>query len=116
MAIQQPTTESTLQNPDHALSHRVFANDDAAPVMSVIVSADGHVGVGGTIPDAAFHLPAGTSAAAPLKLQEGVALGTEEDGAMEYHDSHLYFTVDSTRHQLDGGASKALAVAMSVAL
>lgn len=41
MAIQQPLGGNTLSSPDHSLSHRVFANDDAAPVMSVTVDSDG---------------------------------------------------------------------------
>ena len=41
MAIQQPLGGNTLNSPDHSLSHRVFANDDAAPVMSVTVDSYG---------------------------------------------------------------------------
>lgn len=46
---------------------------------------------------------AGTTAAntAPIKLTSGTAMTTPEDGAIEYHTSHLYFTVGSTRYQLD---------------
>lgn len=43
MAIQQPTSSDKLNSPDHALSHRVFANDNAAPVKSIIVDSDGNV-------------------------------------------------------------------------
>ncbi len=48
-------------------------------------------------------LRAGTATAgtAPLKFVSGIALTTPEDGALEYHTSHLYFTVGSTRYQLD---------------
>lgn len=41
MTIQQPTSTNTLNSPDHSLSHRVFANDDAAPVQSVVVDSSG---------------------------------------------------------------------------
>jgi len=41
MAIQQPASDDKLNSPDHALSHRVFANDDSAPVQSVVVDSDG---------------------------------------------------------------------------
>lgn len=46
---------------------------------------------------------AGTTAAntAPIKLISGTAMTTPEDGALEYHTSHLYFTIGSTRFQLD---------------
>lgn len=62
------------------------------------------IGVGGiTSPTARLHLPAGTATAstAPLKFTTGTALTAAEDGAMEYHTSHLYFTIGSTRYQLD---------------
>lgn len=54
-------------------------------------------------PTAWLHLPAGSATAskAPLKFISGTALTTPEDGAMEYHNSHLYFTIGSTRYQLD---------------
>jgi hypothetical protein len=63
----------------------------------------GKMGIRNTDPTAMLDLPAGTATAgtAPLKLATGTALTTPEDGAVEYHDSHLYFTVGSTRHQLD---------------
>lgn len=50
MAIQQPTSSSPLDSPDHSLSHRVFANDDAAPVQSVVVDSAGRVGVATATP------------------------------------------------------------------
>lgn len=52
--------------------------------------------------------PAGTTTLAPFKLQSGTALTTPQDGTLEYHSSHLYFTIGSTRYQLDqqgGGVS-----------
>lgn len=69
----------------------------------------GNIGLYVVSPTARLHLPAGTSTAgtAPLKLNTGTALTTEEDGAIEYHSSHLYFTIGSTRYQLDqqGGST-----------
>lgn len=72
----------------------------------------GNIGIGVQAPTARFHLPAGTATAgtAPLKFTTGTALTTPSDGAMEYHSSHLYFTIGSTRYQLDqqgGGGSVA---------
>jgi len=88
----------------------------AANNLSIISNADiimtptGGVGIGTASPTAKVHIKAGTAAAntAPLKLTAGVALGTPEDGALEYHTSHLYFTIGSNRYQLDqqsGGGS-----------
>lgn len=67
------------------------------------ITGGGKVGIG-TTPTAKLHLPAGTATAntAPLKFTTGTALTSAEDGAMEYHSSHLYFTIGSTRYQLDG--------------
>ena len=61
------------------------------------------IGKGVTVGTAKLHLGAGTATAstAPLKIDSGVALTTAEDGAIEYHSSHLYFTVGTTRYQLD---------------
>lgn len=72
----------------------------------------GNIGIAVQAPTARFHLPAGTASAntAPLKFTTGTALTTPSDGAMEYHGSHLYFTIGSTRYQLDqqgGGGSVA---------
>ena len=61
----------------------------------------GKIGLYVPAPSARLHLPAGTATAAPLKLTTGTALTTPEDGAVEYHSSHLYFTSGSTRYQLD---------------
>lgn len=57
----------------------------------------------GPDPTSQLHLGSGTATAntAPLKLTSGTALTTPEDGAIEYHTSHLYFTIGSTRYQLD---------------
>lgn len=69
----------------------------------------GNIGIYVQSPTARLHLVAGAAGAgkAPLKLTTGTALTTPEDGALEYHSSHLYFTIGSTRYQLDqqGGSS-----------
>lgn len=48
-------------------------------------------------------LRAGTTVArtAPLKLQSGSLTATPESGALEFDGTHLYFTIGSTRYQLD---------------
>jgi len=43
MSIQQPLDTDKLNLPSHGLSHRVFANDDSAPVKSIIVDSDGNI-------------------------------------------------------------------------
>lgn len=60
-------------------------------------------GLGVTTPTAKLHIAAHTTSAgtAPIKLTSGTAMTTPEDGALEYHSSHLYFTIGSTRYQLD---------------
>jgi len=49
MAIGQPQSTDPQNNPDHALSHRVFANDNAAPVQSIVVDSDGDLKTTGKI-------------------------------------------------------------------
>lgn len=41
MAIQLPAAGDKQNSPDHSLSHRVFANDNASPEQSVVVDASG---------------------------------------------------------------------------
>ena len=54
-------------------------------------------------PTAQFHVKAGTITAgtAPIKLTTGAALSIIEDGSIEYHTSHLYFSIGTTRYQID---------------
>ena len=65
MAIQQPVAGNPLNNPDHSLSHRVIANDNAAPVQSIVVSSTGNVGIGTTSPTSKLH-NAGNTAFTPI--------------------------------------------------
>jgi hypothetical protein len=75
------------------------------------INQSGNVGIGQVSPTAKLHISAGTPSAntAPIKLTSGTAMSTPEDGAVEYHSSHLYFTIGSTRYQIDqqsgGGGS-----------
>ena len=41
MSIQQPQNIDHLNSPDHSLSHRVFANDNEAPVKKIVVDSNG---------------------------------------------------------------------------
>jgi hypothetical protein len=91
----------------------VFIGIDYNPTLTSITGAHygmlirpatrNGIGLGSTLPTAQLHIAAGTATAntAPIKLNTGTALTTPEDGALEYHSSHLYFTIGSTRYQLD---------------
>lgn len=84
---------------------RIGLGTDPSDITTSSITIDGgKMGLAGiTSPTAVLHLPAGTASAqsAPIKLTSGTALTTPEDGALEYHASHLYFTIGSTRYQLD---------------
>lgn len=69
----------------------------------IIAPAGANSGFGQSTPTAKIHIAAHTTSAgtAPIKLTSGTAMTTPEDGALEYHSSHLYFTIGSTRYQLD---------------
>ena len=58
----------------------------------------GQIALGNQLLLAAGQTGAGT---APLKLQSGSLNSTAENGALEYDGTHLYFTIGSTRYQLD---------------
>ena len=49
MAIQLPLSTDKLSSPSHSLSHRVFANDDAAPEQSVVVDSLGDITIPGNL-------------------------------------------------------------------
>lgn len=63
----------------------------------------GSVGISVGSPTAKLHIVGGTASAgtAPLKVGSGTNLTTIEDGALEYNGTHLYFSIGSTRYQLD---------------
>jgi len=56
-------------------------------------------------PTAVVHIKAGTTTVPSLKIDSGSLVttitGAVNDGALEYASSHLYFTIGSTRYQLD---------------
>jgi trimeric autotransporter adhesin len=83
-----------------SIQNIIFGSSNVASGTSV---STGNIGVAVPAPTARLHLPSGqtTSGKAPLKLTSGNPLTSPEDGAVEYHNSHLYFTIGSTRHQLD---------------
>jgi hypothetical protein len=75
------------------------------------------MGLGITAPTAKLHIAAGTTTVAPMRLTEGVALTTPVNGSIEYHGSHLWFTMGTTRYQLDqqtgGGGGTGTVTSMS---
>ena len=64
-------------------------------------------GINVGIPAAQLHIKAGTATAgtAPIKLVSGVPLTVPDDGSIEYDNNHLWFTIGSTRYQLDQQAA-----------
>lgn len=48
-----------------------------------------------------FAAHTATAGTAPIKLTSGTAMTTPEDGAVEFHTSHLYFTIAGVRYQID---------------
>lgn len=57
----------------------------------------------------ALSLKAGTATQAPIQLTSGTNLTTATDGCFEYNGSHIYFTVGTTRYQLDQQSTSAAA-------
>jgi len=94
-----------------ALSYGAYFNAQTGGTANYALGLNGNAHIVGSAyigsslvaPTARLHLAAGTATAgtAPAKLVTGTALTTPEDGAIEYHSSHLYFTIGSTRYQLD---------------
>jgi hypothetical protein len=77
----------------------------------------GNVGIGiatDTVPRRRLELGAGSTTVAPLGLNSGTALTTPVDGSLEYYSSHLYFTIGSTRYQLDQQVTAAAVGAVTV--
>lgn len=46
-------------------------------------------------------MPTGTATVSPVIIPAGIVRSTPTDGTLEYGSSHLYFTIGSTRYQLD---------------
>lgn len=76
----------------------------------------GNIGRGLTGPTAGLHLTSGTATAgtAPFKFTSGTNLTTPENGAMEYNGTHLYFTIGSTRYQIDQPPGSGTVTSVSV--
>lgn len=82
----------------------IGSSPSAMTTPSLAINSAGNIGVYNVIaPTAKLHIAGGTASAntAPIKLSSGTAMTAPEDGAIEYHTSHLYFTIGSTRYQLD---------------
>ena len=60
------------------------------------------VGIQIESPTARLHLAASQTDpnTAPIKINSGALMTTPEDGAFEYANGHLYFTIGSTRNQI----------------
>ena len=95
---------------DNSGSDKLFiglGTDPSTMSSANITISSINTGISQTTPTAKLHISGGTATAntAPIKIDSGTALTTPEDGAIEYHGSHLYFTIGSTRYQLDQQAS-----------
>jgi len=100
---------------DNDASDKLFiglGTDPSTMTVTGITMDVAHIGILQTSPTAKLHVGAGTTAAgtAPFKIDSGTAMTATEDGAMEYHGSHLYFTIGSTRYQLDQQTTTSLAL------
>jgi len=73
----------------------------------LIIPTQAKNGFGVSSPTAKIHVAGGSASvgSAPIKINSGTAMLAPEDGAMEYHSSHLFFTIGSTRYQLDQGGA-----------
>jgi hypothetical protein len=92
--------QSNTANNQLTIQNIIFGTGNSASGTTV---SSGNIGIAVVSPGARLHLPAGTATlnTAPLKFTTGVALSFPEDGAVEYHGSHLWFTIGGTRFQLD---------------
>ena len=72
MAIEQPQSTDKLNSPDHALSHRVFANDDSAPDESIVVG-----------PNGSMHIK---EIATPTAVADYGAIYTKTDNTLYFQD------------------------------
>jgi len=110
MAISQPTASDQLSSPDHSLSHRVFANDSAAPVQSIVVNSYGNSIYSPVVYDD-LRVPV-TSTKAGVSKDPGFTVykkdtgGTSQGVFIYWFDAsaeeELYFTVQFP-HTWDGG-------------
>jgi len=103
MAISQPTASDQLSSPDHSLSHRVFANDNAASDKTIVASTGGNVGIGVDSPTAVLHLKAGTATAntGQVKFENSTLLATPEAGSLEFNDGRFYVTGTAKQRVID---------------
>ena len=99
--IQQPQSTDTLNSPDHAKSHRVFANDDKAPDESIVIDADGNVDIAkritkqGTFAEiyisnnsTAQSIPSGTTY---TKIDQFTANGLSSNATADYANNKIVF-------------------------
>lgn len=107
-------TDWQLINSGNDANELNFVHNGDAPTLSL--STAGNVGISNNYPSARLDLPAGTTAAgtAPLKINSGTLMTSEEEGAIESDGTHLYWTDDNgDRQQLDGGAGSGANTSLS---
>lgn len=107
MAIQQPQSTDKLNSPDHALSHRVFANDDAAQAETVVALSTGDVKMGQTSQGATSYKFMTHNAVYSLPDNQyvsifSISLPTQDTGAV-IHLSFTYVVTNGTSTGVHGG-------------
>ncbi|ADQ79237.1 hypothetical protein Palpr_1089 [Paludibacter propionicigenes WB4] len=96
------TTENSINIGGVLFGKNTYSSASGNP--STAASNNGSIGIGVASPAARLHLPAGGAASgmAPLKFTTSAnKVAVLEEGAMEYANSHLYFTTATERLQLD---------------
>jgi hypothetical protein len=109
----------TAENAENYIDIHFGGDFSSTTDSSVIIKADGKVGIKTPSPSAQLHLPAGTATAntAPLKFNSGTLNTTAEAGAVEFLTDDFYATITTsavrktlayTPAQTDVTASRAL--------
>lgn len=103
--ILSSSGEASLVYTDNSVATKegiTYAGDYSTPGTTNTLVQKGYVLGSKTFTGSqTFRAGTATAGTAPLYLQSGTALTTPANGALEYHSSHLYFTIGSTRYQLD---------------
>ena len=108
MAIQQPISTDYLNSPDHSLSHRVIANDNAAPAEAIVVDSAGNVGIGTTAPGELLDVAGGNI---NLDNNKGIQWNGDSSKSIYFDSSGMRFYEGGFSMRLDAsGASTRLVI------
>lgn len=102
------STNATSQTTFNALN-RAFqigiGTADNARANAMTVLFNGNVGIGPVAPSALVHIGASTTSRASLRLDDGTAPSSPNNGDVWHASNHLYARLNGTTIQLDGQAS-----------